>query len=89
MTLKDFVLSCTSNTIEIEVLDKHDNILFEGALKLVLHIDDSVEDQHNKAFYSFEEREDILESKIEAWFLENDNTIDIRTDYERGYKNKI
>ena len=89
MTLKDFVLSCSSNTVEITVFDKHDNLLFEGMLYLVLHIDDRIEDQHNKAYYSFEERENILESRIEAWFLENDNAVSIKTDYERGYKNKM
>ena len=87
MTLKDFVLSCSSNTVEIAVFDKHDNLLFEGMLYLVLHIDDRVEDQYNKAYYSFEERANILESRVEAWFLENDNAVSIKTDYERGYKN--
>ena len=87
MTLKDFVLSCSSNTVEIAVFDKHDNLLFEGMLYLVLHIDDRVEDQYNKAYYSFEERDNILESRVEAWFLENDNAVSIKTDYERGYKN--
>ena len=87
MTLKDFVLSCSSNTVEVAVFNKHDNLLFEGMLYLVLHIDDRVEDQYNKAYYSFEERDNILESRVEAWFLENDNAVSIKTDYERGYKN--
>lgn len=87
MTLRDFALACNTNTLDLAVYDKHDNLLFEGMLYLVFHLDDRDEDQYNKAYFSFDEKEEILESNIEAWDLYNDSSISIRTDYDRGYKN--
>ena len=86
MTLKDFVLTCNTNTLDLGVLDKQDNLLFEGMLYLVLHLDDSIEVRHNKAYFSFDEKEEILNSNIEAWDLDEDGSISVRTDYDRGYK---
>ena len=88
MTLKNFVLTCNNNTADIAIYDKHDNLLFEGMLYLVFHLDNRNEDQYNKAHFPFEERTSILESNVEAWELHNDNSLGIWIDYESGFKNK-
>ena len=83
MTLKKFLIPCNTNTVDINVYGKDDNLLYEGMLYLVFHLDDRniEQDNYNKAYFSFEDREAVLNSEVQAWQMENDNSISIMLDY--------
>lgn len=85
MKLKQFLDTCSSNVIHIDVFDAHDNLLYEGMLYLIFHLDDrNIEnEEHNTAYFTLEERDAILSSNVQVWFLQNDNSVSIGIDYEK------
>jgi len=84
MTLKNFLDTCSSNAINIGVFDAHDNLLYDGLLYLIGYLSERTTDSENqnKAYFSEEETDAILNSTVQVWYLDDDS-IGIGTDYER------
>lgn len=77
MKVKEFLITCNLNSIDIDIYDEHDNLIYYGELYMIFH---NHEDYNGKTL-SDDERQNVLNSSVEAWEITNDDTIEIFTDY--------
>lgn len=82
MKLKHFLDTCNFNTLEIEILDGINQVVFDGPLYLAYHLpNEEIIDTAIWKNYNLKP-EDILNSEVEAWELDNDQKIRFFTDLE-------
>lgn len=79
MTLKEFLGLCNTNTVDITISDIHDNIIFDGMLYLAYHFpNDTTMNLYDGPKYN---PDLVLNSNILAWGMNNQDGIDICTDF--------
>ena len=77
MKLRQFLNTCNTNTVDIEVYASNDELLYEGTLYLIYH---NHEDNNGKTLTETQ-RQQLLDSNVEAWELTNYESIAIYCDY--------
>ena len=78
MKVKEFLTTCNFNTLDIDIYDEHDNLIYYGMLYLFFHnhVDTNIK------VLSDDEKQSVLNSNVKAWEITNDDTIEIFTDYK-------
>lgn len=77
MKLEQFLDTCNTNTIEIEVYNKYNDCMFEGMLYLIFH---NTPDKKGNEL-SEQHRQELLDSTITAWEVNSDDSLSIFCDY--------
>lgn len=72
MKLREFLMKCTTNTAEIDVYNKKNEIKYSGMMYLLFH---NVEDK-----YDTQLRQELLDSNVASWQLENYDGLSIFCD---------
>lgn len=73
MKLRQFLNTCNTNTAEIEVYNRNNKLMYTGTIYLIFH---NTPDNNGNEL-SDQQRQELLDSTIYSWELNNFNDISI------------